>query len=308
MSEALDCRRAGRRGAVCARRAGRDPARQREFAQCHRAAVRGVHTSLCDGTIRTRAQHCHRVVDVETLELDDLETGVVERRWHTGSFGDHGDDGLVDQSSEGEHERGARRFVDPVGVVDQQQQRSLLAGGGERRKCRTTYGQLALHGSGADRIGEHLRMRAGHVDVHRPDRFHQCSEAGVDQLRIRLGPGQANHRAGGLGGYPIEQGGLADPGIAAQPDGDARTAIEVAEHSLQQVEFKTATYDRRRTLPVHHHLIMVCGRGGPSIAAGAITRMGDKARITPGHHAWTERCSPSIVLSMILSIYSTERT
>jgi hypothetical protein len=73
-----------------------------------------------------------------------------------------------------------------VGVVDQQQQWRLLACSDERGERCTSYGQLALHGSRADRVGQNLRVRARHVDVHRPDRLHQCGEAGVDQLRIGL--------------------------------------------------------------------------------------------------------------------------
>ena len=131
-----------------------------DLAEGQRASFGGLDTSLGNPAIGVGPQHRDPIVDVETSELDGLESSVVEGdRSCPRSLGDDRDDGLIQQTSECECKSRTRSLVDPLGIVDQQQQRSDLACGRECSECRTGNGQLAVHRSGTHSVGEHLVVR-----------------------------------------------------------------------------------------------------------------------------------------------------
>ena len=144
----------------------------RQFDQRERAAFGGLDTPQCNGAIGAVAQQDHRVVDVEPPELDGLETCVAERRWHAGAFADDCPHGLVRQALQRKGQRCAGRIVDPLGVVDEQQQRRLLAGRGEGGECGAPDCQLTLARSIADGIGQHLGVRIRNLYLQGAQRLH----------------------------------------------------------------------------------------------------------------------------------------
>ena len=211
-------------------------------ASTHRCAtarsVSGPSMAIASSTLRP-------------LQLDGLETGVVEgRSASVRSFGDDRNDGLVGQSPECERERRARCARRPTGrrrSAAATVSRSLAAA----RAASVAPATVSLPCVDPDPTASASTCAcgAGTSTLQCPHRLHQRGETGVGQLRVGLRTREADDGRGGLRCQPVEQRGLADAGLAAQPDGDARATVEIAEHPAQQVELRTAADNVRRTLP-----------------------------------------------------------
>ena len=131
-----------------------------------------------------------------------------------------------------EHERLGRRAVEPVGVVDDAQQRPLVGGGGEQAQHGDRDQEAVLDPLGrqpegaAQRGGLHVGQLAGAVE-HRPQ---QLVQAGEGQLGLGLDAGPREHaHPVGAGQRPLQQRGLADPGLAAQHQHTAARATRRLE-------------------------------------------------------------------------------
>ena len=123
------------------------------------------------------------------------------------------------EPARGEPQRLERRLVEPLKVVDHAHDRPLLRREREQaeqrradRQPRLRSGRLELQGT-----GERRRLRRGQPVAQAEHRPAQLGQPRERLVRLRLEPAHAQHRhAVGALERREQQGGLADPGLAAQ--------------------------------------------------------------------------------------------
>jgi hypothetical protein len=171
-------------------------------------------------------------VGLEPGQGQALEARGAEARRDLVAERDQHADGLAGQPPRGEAERLERRAVDPVRVIDCDEQRRVggrtgeqAEDGGKRGEAVdgvVAHGQRAAQGSG---------LRPREVLGQRQHRVQELVQARERQLGLVLGARGAQHAdlGGPLGGRP-QQRGLADPGLSGQhEDGAAAGACVVQQ-------------------------------------------------------------------------------
>ncbi len=141
------------------------------------------------------------------------------------------DDALGFEPSGDEDERVRGCVVEPLGIVDQAQERLIFRGLGEQAQdCeRDEEAVLASPGCQAERSAEGGRLRlrkALYVPENRPDDLVQSGER---ELRLRFHPGAAEHaHVAGLVARVLQERRLADARLAGDDqDGAARRASAI---------------------------------------------------------------------------------
>ena len=138
-----------------------------------------------------------------------------------------------------EEQRVGRRFVEPLRIVDEAQQRPALGGLGEDAQ----HGQRDQEGLGtrAELEPERAAQRAG-PGCREPPRRGRARASAADAARRRaagLGfgavAGEDLHVGGAQAGL-VEQGGLADAGRAAEQEDGALRAAGAAQQSVEAIE------------------------------------------------------------------------
>ena len=155
--------------------------------------------------------------------------------------------GLDSPRDERQHVRG--RAVEPVGVLDDQQERSI--GGDVREQVESGHRDPEVLGRGLVRQAEG-GIERGALDVaelartiaHGPE---QLMQPGERQMRLRLHTGRGEHRHAPLACRPLglgEQTRLADAGLAVKHERLAARG-NVVQERRQEALFLEATQERR---------------------------------------------------------------
>ena len=177
---------------------------------------------------------------VETSELELWESPRTEA---LAAGGEEHDDAFRLEPPRRERERAGRRLVEPVRVVDHAEERAVVSRGGEQAQRRGADVEAA----GALRLGER-QCAAQRVRLHRrqlrqpvEQRAHELVQARVRELRLGLDAERAHDpRIARSRDGVLEQGALADPGVAADDEGGAPAASRPLEHSLDPSAFALA--------------------------------------------------------------------
>jgi hypothetical protein len=180
-----------------------------------------------------------RIVRGERRDLDLGDAGRVERDLVTGTGREDEQDGICAHAPRGEEEGAAGGLVDPVGVVDEAEERRVLGRAGEQAE----HGREGRERSRLRRRAERERgaQRGGldggeaiEVPQHGPK---QRRERGEGQLRLGLDAGRAqDQEAVRSRGERRDDRRLADAGLAAQDDAASAPAARLLEERRQQAE------------------------------------------------------------------------
>src|ERR687896_1749225 len=178
----------------------------------------------CDFDPSPRAQQLCRRLAVESSDIELRDAGSVEGPNITLARGKQQHDPFRLQSSSDEDQRARGRLVQPVGIVDQADERGLFRGlrkqseDGDRDQ-EALIAAAPLHAEGRSQ-GTLLRWRESlELWKHRPENLVQSGEgklrlrlyaAASEQLRLRCAPGRV-----------LEQGGFADSRLASKHENAA---------------------------------------------------------------------------------------
>ena len=149
--------------------------------------------------------------------------------------GEEHDDAFRLESPRRERERAGRRLVEPVRVVDHAEERAVVPRGSEQAQRRGADVEPARALCLGERERAAQRIRLDRRQLRQPveQGTHELVQARVRELRLGLDaerahdPGIAGARDGVL-----EQGALADPGVAADDQRAAPAAPRLLEHSI----------------------------------------------------------------------------
>jgi hypothetical protein len=178
-----------------------------------------------------------RVVVIEARDDEARQAGeVVVRLAHR----EHECDPLAPEPPADERERLGRGVIEPLGVVDDAEQRPFARDLGEQPEHREPDEEWARHGTGTqpERDLERLALRHGE-EVEVVDHLAaELMEARVGQLHLRLDrdhPLDARGRRS-LGDGLLEQRGLADSGLAEDDQRSAAARPRTVDHGTQARE------------------------------------------------------------------------
>ena len=200
--------------------------RRRQFQQRKRAAARLARELLDDAGCQTcdatgGQQRRGRPV-VDAAQPDRLEPAGTEHAVVAASADEHRH-ALGGQPARGEQQRVRRRAVDPLRVVDEHEQRRILAGGRQQRQRRGADQKAVPGRTRTDaerrfkRLSLALRKRGDVIEQWPAD----VEKRGKLELCLGLEPDRAHHRALRLRGRMVQQRGLANARLAEQ-DKDLR--------------------------------------------------------------------------------------
>ena len=217
----------------------RQPAGQLEERQGVPAGLRedAVANGRVQRVLHGRVQECSRIAvdqaaDLELRQPAELLARLTRREDEA--------DRLGEQPASDESERQGRRPVEPLGVVDDAEQRPLLRhlghepehGEPDQEAVRRRPGGHAEHGP--ERVALWGRQPLHPVEHRRA----QLVQARERELHLRLHPdGPGDRQAGGCPGQVIEQRGLADPRLAAHDQRPADPYADVREQLLEEGTF-----------------------------------------------------------------------
>ena len=148
--------------------------------------------------------------------------------------------GLAAQPPRGEAERLQRRAVDPLRVVDRDEQRRVGRGGGQQAEDGGERGEavdrLVAH---RQRAAQRGGLRRRQVLDQRQHRMQQLVQARERQLGLVLGAGGAQHaHVGGALGGRAQQRGLADPGLPGQHQDGAAAGACVLQQGVDPSQLR----------------------------------------------------------------------
>ena len=144
----------------------------------------------------------------------------------------------------GERERRERGRVEPVGIVDHQQDRALLGGVGQQREHRDAQRQRGRRRADVEREGRPQRgaLRRGQPLDPLEQRPAGAEQGGVVDPLDDVDAGAAQDpEVARARDRLVEQGGLADAGVAAQDDGSGAAQACVVEGLVEQVDLGPAS-------------------------------------------------------------------
>ena len=228
----------------------------RDLQQRERIAGGGLHQPLGDGGCEPvglrRGQQLTRLLVGQRLDRQQLQPRDLERGHRRAvAHGPDHRDAFGAEPAAGEQERLQRRLVEPLRVVDRNQDRLLL--GRHREQAEQ---------AGRDREPVVRRRRPERERPPQRARLHlrdvvEAVEQGCDQL------GQAGERDVGLGldpprpqhpqprrlaDRPAHQRGLADAGLAVHQQRPALAGTGLLQQAVDPCPFAFASYEHRRSL------------------------------------------------------------
>jgi hypothetical protein len=227
-----------------------------------------------------------RRLRVEALEAQLGQAGGREVAGVAVAGGEQAHHPLGLQPPGGEGQRLRRRAVQPLGLVDQAQQRPLLGRLAEQAQHRhrdqePVVGPAreapALRGAEAEGAAEGRRLRAGQPAGQAQHGPEQLVQGGERQLGLGLDPGRPEHRHPlGLPGGMVEQRGLAGAGLAADHQHPAARPAGVREQPFQGVALGASAVE-------HYRDASPTEQGGapwtpPPIPARAVTARSGRTR------------------------------
>ena len=177
------------------------------------------------------------VVRAQPLQLEHLDARRRELR-HRRPHGEHHRDPLGAQPARGEHQRLRRRRVQPVGIVDQADDGQLGRGRREQPERGGPDRQPVGRRSGRhrQRVLERLTLGLGQVGGQRQHRPEQLVERREGEPMLGLHPAHLQDgRAVRADGDPVEQRGLAHPGLAADEQRAAAAGLRGGDQAVDTV-------------------------------------------------------------------------
>ena len=204
---------------------------------------------------RRRLQQRLRGLVVETVERELRKPGLVERACNAFSEGEEHNHGLVLEAPGDEAEHLGRRPVEPLRILDDEEQRALgLAVGqqAERRQADQEWVRRLAVGP-ADHGLERCALGLGESVEPVEERYEQPVQPGEGQPRLWLRPGRRDDRhlplASPCGGR-LEQRRLADPGLSAH-DERAAPLADPAYHGVELRQLVVAAEELDARLGLH---------------------------------------------------------
>ena len=219
---------------------GQLPRRQppRQLQQRQRIPPRLGDNPIPDSLIQLEP-HCRaqQRAGVAVVHAAHLELGDVLKLLARLARGEHDPDRLRQQATGDERQRQRRALIQPLRVVDDTQQRTLLGRLREQTQHRQPDEKAIRGSAGAqpehDLHGLPLRRRKGLEPIEQ--RPAQLMQRGVGQLHVRLHPHRPHDRQiRRRRDQVLQQRGLADPSLAAQHQRPALTAADGRDQLVQQ--------------------------------------------------------------------------
>ena len=181
---------------------------------------------------------------VKALDAKQPAQGVVA---DTGASGAHQRDLLGEETAADEPENLGRGLVEPLGVLDDADQRLLLCNLGHQRQGGQPH-QEPVRGrtfAQPEDRGQRVALRDGQAVKVLQHRRTQLMEAGVREFHLRLhAPGPRDLPAVDPVGEVAQQGALAHARLAAEDDDSARTGEDVSQELVQRRTLATASEER----------------------------------------------------------------
>jgi hypothetical protein len=174
---------------------------------------------------------------VEALEVMTGQVGVVEQRRFTLTHAEQHRDRIRDEPSEREQQGGRARTVEPLRVVDEDEQRCLIGARREKAERRGADGEAVLGGSGSQRERPFERLplwRRETVEVVE-SRAQQLEQPGERDAGFRLHTARPQdvHPDGATVGLG-EQRRLADPDLPDDGKDAAPARTRVVEQAVEE--------------------------------------------------------------------------
>jgi hypothetical protein len=210
-----------------------------QLAQRERIALRAVVDTIALFVRQREAEQLARQVRsrvaIESAERQGRQPGVIDRCRDSLACGKHERHGFSHEAAGREQQRLQRRRVEPMRVVDQDEQRPLGSHPGQQRRCCGTDDEaIALnrrHQRERAREGVALRLwQLAKLREYRAEQLECRSESDIGLPRHSLGPQHA-HVAGGRCGE-LQQRGLPDARVASEDERAAITRARPREQTL----------------------------------------------------------------------------
>src|SRR4051794_33482380 len=205
---------------------------------------------------------------VETVEDERRQSGAFEQRRLVRAHPEEHGDGIGDQPAHGEEHRLRARAVEPVRVVDHDEQRLVLGVGRQQAERRRPHREpvARVPGTEGERALERRSLRRRDRRDRAEGRPQQLEQAGERDVRLRLDPARAQDAQVGRaldGG--VEQRRLPDPRLADEHQHAARPHARAGDEPGELLELPVATEQHaRRRLGAH---LMRWKRAAPSFGA-----------------------------------------
>jgi SAM-dependent methyltransferase len=218
----------------------------RELEQRERVAAGGAVESVGGGV----ADECGGVFAIETRQSQGRERCIVDEGLLTLPHGGDDGDGIRDEPADCEEQRVSARAVQPVRVVDEHGEGSLLGVRRQQAQRGCSDGEPVLRGGRAERQRplERRGLRAGdplQCTQSRPQELQQSREW---DSRLRLDPARtedAHPRVAGVFSGNLEQRRLADPDFAREDENAALIQASVGEQRVERLPLPVAAEQHR---------------------------------------------------------------
>ncbi|CNF68500.1 Uncharacterised protein [Mycobacterium tuberculosis] len=211
-----------------------------QLAQRERVAARLGDQPVADPPVEDAGRReAQQLAGVGVAQPLDGQPAQPSERLADRAHDEHDGDPLGVEAPGGERDGARRRLVEPLRVVDDAEQRTVLRGLGEQAQHREPDEQRAGRGglAQAECRLDRLALRCGQPLGGAHHRAAQLLQSGVGELHLRLGRDDALDPDAGRGirDRPVQERGLADPGLAAD---DERAAEARAGALHQRVQFR----------------------------------------------------------------------
>ena len=204
--------------------------RQRVAERRLEQAIRGAGRQRAAGVL---LEHRRGRLAVQPLELERGQERVRRRGRLAGAHREQRRDRVGEQPPGGEQDRGERRLVDPVGVVDRDQQRLLLGVGGEQAQRRRADQEAVALDAGRERRARRAARRPAAAGCRRARRAPAAAARAARRTgsppRTATPRARSTRHALGARDGVLEQRGLADPGLAGDDQDTARAQPRAGE-------------------------------------------------------------------------------
>ena len=196
-----------------------------------------------------------RVASSERPGEEDLrEAGWLEVLSLADPGGDDDRDGLRLKPASGERERLRGFGVQPVRVIDGDEERGVLGRGGEERQCRRSHGQPVgrVPGFERERGPQRRRLPGGKIADLREERTAHLEQPSKGHLGFgRHAPGAHDEHVRGSPHGVLDQRGLPDARLAAQNEGAACPGACIVQKPVDRGALDLASDEHGETVSPH---------------------------------------------------------
>jgi len=180
----------------------------------------------------------------ESCELDDFESASRKRAEPGGSGGCQNGDAVRAQAPCGERERSPAGLVNPLNVVEEDEDRHPLGGRRQEAKRGRCDDECVagLRRCESKRAFERLALRLWELPEVVEERAQQLVQSRKGDVALRLDASGANHSdLARAVSRPIEQHGLADPRLPDEGEPVGTTELRGLEQGLDPLAFSGST-------------------------------------------------------------------